>query len=214
MFLFNHFVNINDRLLTEVKLKNMASLHRALEILHNQYNIPHVVISSIPLEAWLFPLPPSIQPDPNVPHLLCITSSRPTPDMPSNSSSIVHVQCVPLIPGYFSGVGDLFSALVLAHFHPLEKSGNTSNTPLSEASSQALTKTHAILQITHKQSLSLPEAERLPSDDELDEKEPLRRIKRMKGRELALIHGQEIIRGNGIQNFRSMVAWEEFWNII
>ena len=189
----------------------MASLHRALEILHKQYNVPHVVISSIPLESWLSScLPPSVQPDSDDPHLLCITSSRPTPAASSNS--IVHVQCVPLIPGYFSGVGDLFSALVLAHFHPQGKLTNASTNPLSEAASQALTKTHAILQLTQGLSMALPEAERERSDDELDEREPLRRVRRMRGRELALIRGQEVIRGNGIRQFRLMVAWEAFWN--
>jgi pyridoxine kinase len=193
----------------------MASLHRSLEILHNQYNIPHVVISSIPLESWLLSsLPASAQPSSDTPHLLCITSSRPTPNIPFNSTSIIHVQCVPLISGYFSGVGDLFSALVVAHFHPQEKPVDSDTTPLSQAASQALTKTHAILQITHGLSLILPEEERQPTDDELDEKEPLRRIRRMRGRELALIRGQDIIRGNGIRHFRSMVAWDGFWNIV
>jgi pyridoxine kinase len=134
--------------------------------------------------------------------------------MPSTLTSIVHAQCVPLISGYFSGVGDLFSALILAHFHPQEKPADTSATPLSEAASQALSKTYAILQITHEQALTLPEAERQPSDDELDEKVPLRRVRRTRGRELALIRGQDIIRGNGMKAFRTMVAWEEFWNIV
>jgi len=192
----------------------MASLHRSLEILHNQYKIPHVVISSIPLEAWLLSsLPTSAQPSSDTPHLLCITSSRPTHNITSHSISIVHVQCVPLISGYFSGVGDLFSALVVAHFHPQEKPVDSAITPLSEAASQALTKTHAILQITHGLSLTLPEEERQPTDDELDEKEPLRRIRRMRGRELALIRGQDIIRGNNIRYFRSMAPWDGFWNI-
>jgi len=198
-------------LLTEVKLENMASLHRALEILHGQYEVPHVVISSIPLASWLSScLPPSVQPTSDDPHLLCITSSRPT--TAASSSSTIYVQSVPLIPGYFSGVGDLFSALVLAHFRPQGKLTNASTTPLSEAASQALTKTHAILQITHGLSLALPEAERERSDDELDEKVPLRRARRTRGRELALIRGQDVIRGNGIRQFRSMVAWEGFWN--
>jgi len=188
------------------------SLHLALEILHYKYNVPHVVISSIPLEPWLLSvLPSSIRPQGDSPYLICISSSRQDPKAPFDTKkTVVHAQCVPLIPGYFAGVGDLFSALLLAHFYPNETPRNAEATPLSVAVTQALTKTHAILQITHEQSQSLPEEERQPTDDELDEKEPKRRTRRMRGRELALISGQDLIRGVGIKHTQEMKMWENF----
>jgi pyridoxine kinase len=149
--------------------------------------------------------------------------------------STVHAACVPLIPGYFSGVGDLFSALLLAHFHPntQPRSSTPSNqaatqrsqspsppdkishsiTPLSYAASLTLTKTHAILVKTHEHASSLSPEERQPSDDELDQKNPMRRIKRMRGRELKLIQGQDIIRGVGLtpENVQWMGKWGSFW---
>jgi len=206
-----------DRLLTKVELKDIPSLHRALDILHRQYHVPHVVISSIPLNAWLLSgLPHSIRPDTDESHLLCISSSIQVPTHPSRQSvtpiSTVHAQCVPLIPGYFSGVGDLFSALLLAHFHPEETPQNIEATPLSEAVSQALTKTHAMLQITHGHAMTLPEEERQPSDDELDQANPLRKTRRMRGRELALVRGQDVLRGVGITHLRGMMLWSEFWH--
>jgi len=138
----------------------------------------------------------------------------------------VHAACIPLLPGYFSGVGDLFSALVLAHFQPNSSHSNqfmttpsppselsNSLTPLTYAVSLAVTKTHAILAKTHEHSASLQTDERQPSDDELDAMNPMRRIKRMRGRELALIQGQDIIRGIGLtsESIRWMGEWDAFW---
>lgn len=166
-------------------------------------------------------LPQELQPspgehDPDVDFLLCIASSveKPSRDGPL---STVHTRVIPCIPGYFSGVGDLFSALVLAHYENTTSiprnhtcNGLKHDTPISRAVSQALTKTHAILTMTHEHSLSLPEEERLPTDEELDKSEPERQVKRMKGRELKLIQGQDIIRGS-VDPCR-MDWWTDFWH--
>ena len=186
-----------------------------------KYHVPNVVISSIPLESWLAEaLPLSIRPTNNSgayePHLLCIASSFSTASATLNgrvlhpTQLVVHAQCVPLIPGYFSGVGDLFSALLLAHFHPAKSPETLHASPLSAAVSQALSKTHAILVMTQAVAQALPEAERLPSDDELDVEDPMRKIRRMRGRELALVRGQDLIRGHGITHVREMILWEGF----
>lgn len=186
-----------------------------------KYHVPNVVISSIPLEPWLAEaLPLSIRPfklsGSYEPHLLCIASSLPTASATLNGRAlhplqpIVHAQCVPLIPGYFSGVGDLFSALLLAHFHPDTTPETLHASPLSTAVSQALSKTHAILVMTQAVAQALPEEERLPSDDELDVEDPMRKIRRMRGRELALVRGQDLIRGHGITHVREMILWEGF----
>jgi pyridoxine kinase len=143
--------------------------------------------------------------------LLCVSSSY----MPGISGlSVVHAQYVPLIPGYFSGVGDLFSALLLGHFDPKPKAttnAHTTNTPVSEAASQALTKTHAVLRLTFKHSESLPEDERQSTDEEKDEAEPERLTKRMRGRELRLVQGQNLLRGIGLDGVRTMEHWLDFW---
>ncbi|KAH9479249.1 Putative pyridoxal kinase C6F6.11c [Psilocybe cubensis] len=210
-------------LLTGVELKDMPSLHRALDILHKDYHVPNVVISSIPLKSWLAAaLPSTILPPSSTSssHLLCISSSLHIPSAAdthilhtsASPRSTVHAQCVPLIPGYFSGVGDLFSALLLAHFHPDNTPENLNATCLSEAVSQALTKTHAILLMTQGQSEGLPEEERQPTDDELDKEDPLRKTRRMRGRELALVKGQDLIRGSGISHVREMMLWDGFWD--
>jgi pyridoxine kinase len=196
----------------------MPSLQRALDILHKQHRVPNVVISSIPLKPWLSSvLPPSICPQsPSGPsHLLCISSSLstlPNGHIPTVDTSIVHAQCVPLIPGYFSGVGDLFSALLLAHFHPNLEPSTINATPLSEAASQALTKTYALLHMTQARASALPEEERLPTDDELDGEDPMRKTRRMRGRELKLVQGQDILRGVGVRELKDMMRWDRFWD--
>ncbi|KAJ3555582.1 hypothetical protein NM688_g2496 [Phlebia brevispora] len=213
--------------LTDVKITDLLSLRRAVKILHEEYSVPNVVVSSIPLKAWLKDaLPRELQPppgehDPDVDFLLCIVSSV---DLPSKSGALstVHTRVVPCIPGYFSGVGDLFSALVLAHYERSPalnhvqtnhiSNGITYDTPISHAVSQAIAKTHAILTITHQHAMSLPEEERLPTDEELDEVEPDRQVRRMKGRELRIIQGQDIIRGNAGLDSGRMDLWANFWD--
>jgi pyridoxine kinase len=120
------------------------------------------------------------------------------------------VACVPIIPGYFSGVGDLFSALTLAHYD--RSTGRSAVEALAYAVSLALTKTHAILKLTYEYSETLPEEERQPTDEELDAQDPMRRIRRMSGRELRLIQGQEILRGGAAMGpVRMLLDWDDFW---
>lgn len=204
---------VNYRTLTNTVLSDLPSLQRALNILHNELKVPNIVISSIPLKPWLLDaLPANIRPSTSnateiSDYLLCISSSSD----PSKNTSSVHAQCVPLIPGYFSGVGDLFSALLLGHFDPTSTSLTPPHTPLSYAASQALTKTHAVLTLTYEYASKLPEEDRLVTDDEKDTDEPLRRTRRMKGRELRLVQGQDIFRRQTNGDIRQMEAWTGFW---
>lgn len=178
----------------------------------------------MPLRQWLIDELPAEMRPPKVDseewcengYLLCLCSS--TVDLEGiNSLSAVHARFVPLLPGYFSGVGDLFSAFLLGHFQkkellPLPEGHET---PLSYATSMALTKTHAVLESTYQYTLTLPEDERQPTDVEMDIADPARKIRRMRGRELKLVQpeGQNIIRGVGDINIRHMDLWTNFWCI-
>lgn len=202
----------------------MSTLRQALKILHEEHHVPNVVMSSIPLKPWLKTAlpgrsrtPPGESSD-DEDFLLCISSSREVAG--GEHTSIVHAGRVPYIPGYFSGVGDLFSAFVIAHYKPSSpflvadaKPLDTAagETPLSHAVSTALTKTHAMLMLTNEYAKRLPEDQRLPTDDESDQKEANRRTRRMKGRELRLIQGQSIIRGTKSLTERKMDLWTGFW---
>lgn len=198
--------------LTDVKLNDLGSLQKALTILHQDYKVPNVVISSIPLTPWLADVIPSdVKPADGQAvdqYLLCLASSSHR----GASPALVHAQCVPLIPGYFSGVGDLFSALFLAHFDPsIEPSPE--ETPASHAASYALAKTHAILRLTEEHASLLPQDERTQTDDELDHEKPLRKAKRMRGRELRLVQGQDIIRQLSLKagDIGPLAPWSRFW---
>ncbi|KAL4062501.1 Ribokinase-like protein [Scleroderma yunnanense] len=219
--------------LTDIKLTDLDSIRRALSKLHVEYQVPNVVISSIPLSRISAVIPEyllpheyfeepinclhnnkdrSFTPDKQQ-YLLCIASSTDPNHLETNSPlSTVYARCVLLIPGYFSGVGDLFSALLLGHFHP--PSGvisapplqSSKYRPLANATAHALSKTHAILSLT-----STSAADSLPaSDDELDAADPQRRSKRMKSRELKLIQGQGIFRSQ--KPVEELRVWEGFWN--
>ncbi len=187
----------------------------ALTILHETYSVPNVVISSIPMKRWLWDLTPvdvrSAVSDQEQ-SLLCLASIHATLAQGTESSppSAVYAGCVPLVPGYFSGVGDLFSALVLGHYSPTPPPP-TSLPPLAHAVSLALTKTHAILRFTERHACSLPPDENTVTDDELDEAEPERRIRRMRGRELRLVQGRKILSGEAMGKLREMRMWGDFW---
>jgi pyridoxine kinase len=209
--------------LTEVSLVDLASLRAALRKLHDMYHVPNVVISSIPLTKLFTSLPPYFLPhmqprNGSIPeeqsYLVCIASS--INDKEGGPLSTVYAGCVELIPGYFSGVGDLFSALLLGHYHTPQSSASPpfstpskSYPPLALAASHSLSRTHAILTLTHESAstLSLP-----PTDDELDTREPERRSRRMKGRELRIIQGQDMFRRKEWDGVAKMRVWEGFWN--
>lgn len=189
------------------------------------------MISSLPLHPWLIPfLPPAIKPsDSSRPHLVCI-ASQVAGSSNSNYLSNVSAACVPQLPGYFSGVGDLFSSLLVGHYNPQMSNGNVvaqsdkialtnthlvntkaSANPLQSAATFALSTTHAVLSFTHARTLSLPEDERLPTDDESDEAEPLRVSRRMRGRELALVQARHLITDVDAVPRYELLPWTGFW---
>jgi pyridoxine kinase len=207
--------------LTDTKIENLSTLRSAIAKLHYEYKVPNVVISSLPIKPWLWEcLPVSARLDlleEDTEYLLCVAAASSMEA--GNTESVhsnVHIGLVTLLPGYFSGVGDLFSSTLLAHFnHPTHPSSSLApgQTPLSHATSVALHKTHGILKLTHEHALTLPEDERQPTDEEKDTQDPMRKIKRMRGRELRLIQGQSIIRDTSLAGVKEMQPWSEFWTL-
>ncbi|KAG9313236.1 bud site selection protein 16 [Chiua virens] len=196
--------------LAGVSLTDLASLRASLRRLHTLYHVPNVVISSIPLSKISAVLPsylhPPMQPngsmDDERSYLICIASSvNDNDDMEKGTLSTVYAGCVELLPG---------------HFHSPPKSATEPSStvskslpPLAYAASHALSKTHAILTLTHESASTLS----LPStDDELDAREPDRKNKRMKSRELRIIQGQYIFRRKEWDGVTKMSLWEGFWD--
>jgi pyridoxine kinase len=189
-------------------------------------------VSSIPLKPWLLEvLTDNIKPQKKEgEYLLCIASEKQS----GEGESVVHATCVDVIPGYFSGVGDLFSALCLGHYHyhptssvssPSQTSSSSSSvitttreTRLSHAVSLSLLKTHSLLTLTHSYTLTLPPEEREPTDDEKDGEMMERRTRRMRGRELRVVQGAGVLMKKEMAEFDEgermrmrMKKWEGFW---
>ena len=127
---------------------------------------------------------------------------------------------IPQIKGFFSGVGDLFSALVLGHYSPTNDAAHDVTTdPLSRAVCNAIRTTHCILRKTAIASRRAPNALLDgDTDEELDQKDPERRPRRMKTRELRLVGSIDVILSAGkqgeleeLEGFDEMEPWEDFW---
>ncbi|KAG8760575.1 putative pyridoxal kinase [Ceratobasidium sp. 423] len=229
-------------LMTKIHLTSQDSIRLALRSLHFDHGIRNVVVTSVIVhegsqlsdEVTAAGLRAGSTYSANGAsdaihlkdeYILCIASSA---HEDSSVAPSVYALAVPRIKGYFSGVGDLFSALVLAHFHQSQYSNTngslhttTSSTPpLAQAASRALHTTHAVLRRTQKHALALaaqssddPSSSNAYTDDELDAKEPLRRVRRMRTRELRIIQSRDDIMACATENGRveTMRPWKGFW---
>lgn len=82
-------------MLSGVKITDIDSLKRSIQVLHERYSIPHVVITSVTL------------PDQPAGHLSVVGST-----MTSDARPRLFKIVFPAIDCYFSGTGDMFSALM------------------------------------------------------------------------------------------------------
>ncbi|KXJ95962.1 Ribokinase-like protein [Microdochium bolleyi] len=104
-------------LLSDVKITDSASLEQAIAVLHERYNIPHIVITSVslPLKGSQAPsvsnsraqspvqsVPPSTK-----------TMSVVGSSMTSSRKPRLFKIHFPVFDGYFSGTGDMFAALMV-----------------------------------------------------------------------------------------------------
>lgn len=222
------------RLLSDVKITSLSTLYDALKALHTTYGVQHVVVSSIPLPVSLVsglgvPAPPKsytrLLPEVHPPWydavgvaegdeevLVCFASTW-------NCSTLeTFAFALPTIRGYFSGVGDLFSALVLGHYQRPEEPASQLP-PLAFAVSRALLTVQQILLRTHLHSLTVaasgtatpkplhegpPASDSIiPSDTELDNAPPLnpsdpkRKARRMRLREMRVVQERALIVDGG-----------------
>lgn len=194
-----------SRLLSETKITSPRTLLQALQTLHSPpYNVEHVVISSIPLPVSLveklgLPLSSSAAParytslldqrsygqaeegeeakETEDEILVCFASTR---SKNPGDAPETYGYALPTIRGYYSGVGDLFSALVLGHYQDRRykpqspdaakeekeekeekegESGNGSGRTLERAVSLALLGVQIVLLKTHLSTLPLNDSD-------------------------------------------------------
>lgn len=127
-------------LLTNSKIINKFGLVEAINKLHNDYDIPYVVVTSI-TSGSIF------KSEEEDKYIHCVISTK--------DQSIIKVFDIPMIKSYFTGVGDLFSALLLDKFyknkHDATINGiHDSMTILSRSVNQVLTIMAKTLKLTHK----------------------------------------------------------------
>ncbi|KAL2170079.1 hypothetical protein VTG60DRAFT_5351 [Thermothelomyces hinnuleus] len=84
-------------LLSEIPITDMASLGRAVQVMHERYGVPHIVITSVSLPHRDHPV-----------SSLSVVGSTMTSDRRARAFKIVF----PAIDCYFSGTGDMFAALM------------------------------------------------------------------------------------------------------
>lgn len=218
-----------NRTLVSFKLTSLQSLRDALHKLHQDFNVQNIVISSIPLAqsrvAWL-PKTLSQMIERTISRkylyddipLLCLCSARVDKAI---KTPIIHTAVVPQLKGYYSGVGDLFSAMVLAHYRATTAPQEGSDvTALSNAASCALRITHGVLRRTALYASSLPDAELDNfTDDELDVLDTGRRARRCRARELRMVQSIDLILGrdgDGSDEANevdcTMREWKGFWD--
>lgn len=90
----------------------MSSIHRAIQVMHERYAIPHIVITSVSL------------PHPDHPvSSLSVVGSTMTSDRRARAFKIVF----PAIDCYFSGTGDMFAALMVVRMREAVHNGGNTN---------------------------------------------------------------------------------------
>ncbi|KAK3336569.1 Ribokinase-like protein, partial [Cercophora scortea] len=133
-------------LLSGVEIVDMASLSRAIEVMHEQYGVPHIVITSVSLTHPDHPI-----------SSLSVVGSTMTSDRRARAFKIVF----PAIDCYFSGTGDMFAALMVVRMReavwktaaglmstPSWRSDDTVDAldlPLARAAEKVLASMHEVL---------------------------------------------------------------------
>ncbi|KAK5990878.1 Proliferating cell nuclear antigen [Cladobotryum mycophilum] len=183
-----------SRLLSDVKITDMDSLTQAIEVLHDKYHVPHLVITSVNLEASDHP-----------PSHLSVVGSSMTSKRKARPFKIVF----PSIDCYFSGTGDMFGALVTMRMREAvnavpglssraswlpDDNVHAADLPLARATEKVLASMHEVLTRTRDNMDAV--AERtwalLPKEDRNDEQK--RNSVKAKAAELQLVTNLDCLR--------------------
>lgn len=152
--------------LTGVKLDSLDSIKKALEIFHQEYKIPYVVISSVEL--------------PGSSNLVAVGSAM--------NSEPFYIE-FPHIEGYFTGTGDIFSAVLLDRFHKHSaESPSSASASGGQESSWFERALHDTLAVVYSVLLRTKTLAGVPSD-----RSSLERAELMKKLELRVIQSQDLI---------------------
>lgn len=112
------------RVLSDVKIHDMASLTQAIQALHERYGVPHVVITSVSFTS---------DPAAAAPRTLSVVGST----MTSGRRARLFQIAFPRINAYFSGTGDMFAALMVVRMREAvwRATAGSRQQPLAEVAS-------------------------------------------------------------------------------
>ncbi|KAI5953718.1 BUD16 [Candida jiufengensis] len=169
-------------LITDIKIIDKQSLQKAVQKLHSEFNVPYIVISSIK---------PGILNNEEK-YLSCVLSVN----------NEIRYYNIPTINSYFTGVGDLFSALLLDKFFANNNIQNELK-KLSKSVNQVLTIMNKTLMLTHKMGLEMAHEQGLQGDvKNLQGK--INDGKTMKFFELKVIQAKDYYNYSGDGEFKEM----------
>ncbi|KAI0442087.1 Ribokinase-like protein [Xylaria telfairii] len=147
-------------LLSGVVITDSASLERAIEVLHETYNLPHIVITSVSLlirsasqtPSSTRPASPIQSQPPSTPTMSVVGSTRTSDRKPR----LFTIQ-FPVFNAYFSGTGDMFAALMVERMREAADSARhtaswlspddvePTSLPLARAAEKVLASMHEVL---------------------------------------------------------------------
>lgn len=178
----------------------MDSLRKAFQVLHDKYKVPHIVITSVNLEA----------PDHPPAHLAVVGSTR-TSAGQARFFKIVF----PSIDCYFSGTGDMFGALMVirmreAVFNADERLRHTASwlsddsvpatdLPLARAAEKVLGSMHEVLSKTCEGMKKVVERTKGEMNDEDRDNETKAHLVKSKAAELQLVRNLDCLRAPATQ---------------
>jgi pyridoxine kinase len=182
----------------------MASLEKAIQVIHERYSVPHIVITSVSLSHADHPT-----------SSLSVVGSSMTSDRRARAFKIVF----PAIDCYFSGTGDMFAALMVVRMREAvvatpglsglqswlsDDSVEATELPLAKAAEKVLASMNEVLDKTCRSMIA--EVERAKKDviAGLTEEESKKRLHLVQSRasELRLVRNLESLR-SPVVSFRA-----------
>ena len=112
-------------LLSEVKIRDLASMKQAITKLHRVHNVPHILITSIRLPPTRASTPTASSEDNATSAKLSVIGSTATSDWKPRLFRIT----VPALPVFFSGTGDMFAATLVARLRQAARQAGVLDKP-------------------------------------------------------------------------------------
>ena len=180
-----------------MKIVDMETLKQAITTLHEQYRIPHIMITSISLPS------PGAEP-----HLSVVGST-----FTSESKPRIFGVKIPAIDCFFSGTGDMFAALILARLREAvyqtpglmhkdawvsDDNVGATELPLAKATEKVLASMHQVLTRTkEKRDEELEKYDEQVAGRGKDEKKA--RLMQSKAAEVRLVRNLEFLRNPAVK---------------